>query len=95
MRTIGGILTWGLFYAVAALAILLLFGEKRRADAPPTVEPPPVRETPVAAPEPAPAPPDGPPAPVSCQFGKRGGGDCAAEAPASPRRVRPVRIPRQ
>lgn len=88
MRTIGGILTWGLFYAVAALAILLLFGEKRRADAPPTVEPPPVRETPVAAPEPAPAP-------VSCQFGKRGGGDCAAEAPASPRRVRPVRIPRQ
>ncbi len=95
MRAIGGILTWGLFYALAALAILFLFGEKRRADNPSTIETPPVRETPAATPEP-PAPTTEPPAPVLCQFGKRGGGgDCAAETPASPRLVRPVRIPRQ
>ncbi len=95
MRAIGGILTWGAFYALAALAILFLLGEKRRVDPTPAVGPPPVAEAPaaVAAPEPA-APPDLP-APVACQFGKRGGGDCAAEPPAPPRRVRPVRVPRQ
>lgn len=97
MRAIGGILTWGFFYALAALAILFLLDEKQRADHPPVIGSPPALEAPTAPSEPEPPPPAAaePSAPVSCQFGKRGGGgECAAEAPASPRPVRPVRIPR-
>ena len=97
MRTIGGILTWVFFYALAALAILFLLDEKQRADNPSVSGAPPALEAPAAPPEPAssPAAATGPSAPVSCQFGKRGGGgECAADAPASPRPVRPVRIPR-
>ncbi len=97
MRGIGGILTWGVFYALAALAILFLLDEKERADNPPVIGAPPALEAPTAPPEPESPPPAAaePSAPVSCQFGKRGGGgECAAEAPASPRPVRPVRIPR-
>ena len=97
VRAIGGILTWGFFYALAALAILFLLDEKQRADNPPAIGSPPALEAPTAPPEPELSPPAAaePSAPVSCQFGKRGGGgECAAETPASPRPVRPVRIPR-
>lgn len=97
MRAIGDILAWGAFYALAALAILFLLGEKRRADPPPAAEPSAAVEAPptVGAQEPAAAPaPSDPPAPVACQFGKRGGGgDCVAAPPAPPRAVRPVRVP--
>lgn len=93
MRAIGDILAWGAFYALAALAILFLLGEKRRADPPPTVTPSAAVEGPAAMTAPDPVAPPDPPAPVACQFGKRGGGDCVAEPPAPPRTVRPVRVP--